>query len=143
MERTKIFTALAGVRGRKPVDLPALETLLVRFSYLVVEQPWIKEIDINPLLASPERLTGARRARGSASRRTSRASRPKPAIRPYPAQYAQPWRLRGRGGSDDSSHPPGRRAPDGRASTPAIGAERLPAVFPSHGPRPARGRTTA
>ena len=28
----------------------------MRFSQLVVEQPWIKEIDINPLLASPERL---------------------------------------------------------------------------------------
>ena len=32
---------------------PALEQLLVRFSHLVVEQQWIKEIDINPLLASP------------------------------------------------------------------------------------------
>ena len=56
MEQTKIFTALQGVRGRRPVDLAALEQLLVRFSHLVVEQRWIKEIDINPLLASPERL---------------------------------------------------------------------------------------
>ena len=56
MEQTKIFKALKGVRGRKPVDIAALEELLVRFSQLVVEQPWIKEIDINPLLASPERL---------------------------------------------------------------------------------------
>ena len=56
MEQTRVFTALKGVRGRKPIDLPALEGLLVRFSQLVVEQPWITEIDINPLLASPERL---------------------------------------------------------------------------------------
>ena len=56
MERTKIHQALRGVRGRRPVDLAALEQLLVRFSQLVVEQRWIKEIDINPLLASPERL---------------------------------------------------------------------------------------
>ena len=56
MEQTKIFTALQGVRGRKPVDLAALEELLVRFSQLVTEQRWIKEIDINPLLASAERL---------------------------------------------------------------------------------------
>ena len=56
IEQTKIYTALKGVRGRKPVNLQALEELLVRFSQLVVEQPWIKEIDINPLLASPERL---------------------------------------------------------------------------------------
>ena len=56
MERTRIFQALQGVRGRQPVDLAALERLLVRFSQLVVEQPRIKEIDINPLLAAPERL---------------------------------------------------------------------------------------
>ena len=56
MERTRIFTALKGVRGRQPVDLAALEQLLVRFSQLVIEQPWIAEIDINPLLVSPERI---------------------------------------------------------------------------------------
>jgi acetyltransferase len=56
MERTKIFTALGGVRGRKPVDLAKLEQLLVRFSYLVIEQRWIKEVEINPLLAFSEGL---------------------------------------------------------------------------------------
>ncbi len=59
MEQTRILTALKGVRGRKPVDLPALESLLVRFSQLVIEQPWISEIDINPLLASPEPIPRA------------------------------------------------------------------------------------
>ncbi len=56
MEQTRVFVALRGVRGSAPVDLAALDQLLVRFSQLVVEQPWIKEIDINPLLASPEGL---------------------------------------------------------------------------------------
>lgn len=56
MEQTKIFTALQGVRGRPPVDLAALERLLVRFSQLVVEQRWIAEIDVNPLLVSVERM---------------------------------------------------------------------------------------
>ena len=56
MEQTKILKALRGVRGRKAVDLPALETLLVRFSELVVEQPRLREIDINPVLASAEQL---------------------------------------------------------------------------------------
>ena len=56
MEETKIFTALKGVRGRDPVDLEKLDGLMVSFSELVVEQPWIKEIDINPLLASPDGL---------------------------------------------------------------------------------------
>src|SRR5262249_52782148 len=44
MEQTLIFKALKGVRGRRPVDLAALEQLMVHFSQLVVEQKWIKEI---------------------------------------------------------------------------------------------------
>ena len=50
IERTRIFSALQGVRGHPPVDLAALEQLMVRFGQLVVEQRWIKEIEINPLL---------------------------------------------------------------------------------------------
>ncbi|HAG81539.1 MAG TPA: hypothetical protein DCL61_10295, partial [Cyanobacteria bacterium UBA12227] len=48
--------ALKGARGRTSVDLRELEQIMVRFSQLVVEQRWIKEIDINPLLASSDRL---------------------------------------------------------------------------------------
>jgi acetyltransferase len=87
MERTKIYTALKGVRGRPPVDLEGLEQLLVRFSQLVVEQPWISEVDINPLLASPERLLAldARVVLHPAGMKEE--DLPKPAIRPYPSQY--------------------------------------------------------
>ena len=93
MEQTRVFTALQGVRGRPPVDLAALEQLLVRFSYLVVEQRQIKEIDMNPLLASPGRLL-ALDARVVLHRpEISEDELPKPAIRPYPLQYAQPWTL--------------------------------------------------
>ncbi|WP_422927958.1 bifunctional acetate--CoA ligase family protein/GNAT family N-acetyltransferase [Singulisphaera sp. PoT] len=91
MEQTRIFEALRGVRGRKPVDVPALEQLLVRFSRLVVEQPWIREMDINPLLASPEGLLAldARVIAHDISVPESEWSRP--AIRPYPIQYVSPW----------------------------------------------------
>jgi len=91
MERTMIFRALGGVRGRKPVDLAALERLLVRFSYLVVEQKWIKEIDINPLLAGPEQLL-ALDARVVLHPREM-VHPPESAIRPYPAQYSRPWKF--------------------------------------------------
>src|SRR5207244_4973752 len=37
IERTRIARALAGVRGERPVPLDHLETLLVRFSYLLCE----------------------------------------------------------------------------------------------------------
>ena len=56
MEQTKVLEALKGVRGERPVDLDALEQLMVRFSQMICEQPWIREIDINPLLASPDRF---------------------------------------------------------------------------------------
>lgn len=91
MERTKIFKALKGVRGRKPVDLDALETLVVRFSELVVEQRWIKEIDINPLLASPDGLIALDARVVLFEPGTTEDQLPHPAIRPYPVQYAAPW----------------------------------------------------
>jgi acetyltransferase len=91
MEQTRILTALKGVRGRPPVDLPALERLLVRFSDLVVEQRWIKEIDINPLLASPDRLL-ALDARVIVHGPEVRDSElPRPAIRPYPTHQVASW----------------------------------------------------
>src|SRR5271155_2089948 len=94
MEQTKVFTALKGVRGRKPVDIAALEHLLVRFSQLVLEQPWIAEIDINPLIASPERLLAldARIVLHGPAVTPDRL--PKPAIRPYPSQYVSPWTMK-------------------------------------------------
>jgi acetyltransferase len=87
MEGTKIYTALKGVRGRKPVDLAGLEALLVAFSNLVVEQRWIKEIDINPLLASPERLLALDARVVIYDKDTKEEDLPTPAIRPYPVQY--------------------------------------------------------
>ena len=91
MEQTRIFAAFKGVRGRRPIDVPALATLLVRFSQLVVEQPWISEIDINPLLASPERLLALDARIVLHPPETDPANLPRPAIRPYPSQYVCPW----------------------------------------------------
>ena len=90
MERTRIFKALKGVRGRAPVDLPALEQVVVHFSQLVAEQPWIKEIDINPLIASPDGLLAldARVVIHEARRRrTAQACHP-----PLPANTSPPGR---------------------------------------------------
>jgi acetyltransferase len=94
MERTRIFKALQGVRGRPPVDLDALEKLLVRFSFLVVEQRWIKEIDINPLLASAETLIALDARVVLHDPELSTSDLPRLAIRPYPAQYFRPWQLK-------------------------------------------------
>jgi acetyltransferase len=100
MEQTKIYKALQGVRGRQPVDLTALEELLVRFSQLVVEQRWIKEIDINPLLALPLGESDRQPLLALDARIVLHESTitqeqlPKLAIRPYPTQYVTPWTLK-------------------------------------------------
>jgi acetyltransferase len=87
MEQTQVHAVLKGVRGRKPVDLPALEQILVRFSQLVAEQRWISEIDINPLLASPGRLLALDARVILQPLGVREEALPKLAIRPYPTQY--------------------------------------------------------
>ncbi len=100
MEQTKIYQALQGVRGRQPIALEALEELLVRFSQLVVEQRWIKEIDINPLLAKPLGENKGQSLLALDARivlhepNLSQEQLPKLAIRPYPTQYVTPWKLK-------------------------------------------------
>jgi acetyltransferase len=90
MERTTIYTALQGVRGRRGADLAALETLLVRFSQLVADRPEIQEVDINPLLAGPERVIALdARVLLVEEGRVS----PPLAILPYPNHYTAPFRL--------------------------------------------------
>ena len=112
MEQTRIYQALRGSRGRKPVNLAALEKMLVRFSQLVVEQRWIKEIDINPLFARTPPLPSFAKEVGEGSLPGARGEEeiialdarmvlygadaraenlPRLAIRPYPTQYVQPW----------------------------------------------------
>jgi acetyltransferase len=94
MEQTKIYTALQGVRGRAPADLDALSRLVVRFSQLVVEQRWIKEIDINPLLIGEGDSMIALDARVVLHEpATAAAQLPTLAIRPYPTRYAEPHAL--------------------------------------------------
>jgi acetyltransferase len=94
MEQTKIYKALKGVRGRKPVDMGALESLLVRFSALVAEQRWIKEIDINPLLASPDGLVALDARVVVHGPEVKESDIPTTAIRPYPTQYISSWTLK-------------------------------------------------
>jgi acetyltransferase len=93
MEQTRIYQALQGVRGREAIDLPKLEQLLVNFSQLVIEQPQICEIDINPLTVSPEGMI-ALDARVVLHNRHDQ--RPVAAIRPYPTKYIKTWESRDR-----------------------------------------------
>src|SRR5262249_40412229 len=91
MERTHIFTALVGVRGQAGVDLGALETLLVRFSQLLCDVSELQEVDLNPLLASPQRILAldARVLLTPADQPPEAA--PRLAIHPYPTPSPAPF----------------------------------------------------
>ena len=94
MERTRIYAALKGVCGRESVNMLALESLLVRFSQLIVEHPRIKECDINPILVGEGLNLVALDARivlFDANESDSALMRP--AIRPYPRRYVERAKL--------------------------------------------------
>lgn len=91
IEQTRIHEALKGVRGRAPVNMDALAQVMVRFSQLVVAHPMIKEMDINPLVASGDEII-ALDARVVLHDPDVEAL-PRPAIRPYPQKYVDTWHL--------------------------------------------------
>ncbi len=94
MEQTKIFKALEGVRGREAVDVAALEEFMVRFSHLVVEQRRIREIDINPVLASPKGIIALDARVVLHDPEIPDDQLPRLAIRPYPVKYVQPGTMK-------------------------------------------------
>ncbi len=56
LESLRSWKLLKGYRGRPGVNLDKLIEILMRFSYLIADFPEIKELDINPLLATPEEV---------------------------------------------------------------------------------------
>jgi len=54
LEDLRIWPLLKGYRGKAPVDLDKLIEVIIRLSYLAADYPEITELDINPLMASPE-----------------------------------------------------------------------------------------
>lgn len=95
MEGTRIFRALLGnaPMGTSP-DVSAVEDVLVRFSQLVIEQPGIREIDINPVLVSGGRCTALDARIVLHDQGTTPGDLPRPAIRPYPSQYCGDWTMK-------------------------------------------------
>ncbi|MGA7238206.1 MAG: bifunctional acetate--CoA ligase family protein/GNAT family N-acetyltransferase [Bryobacteraceae bacterium] len=97
MERTRIYKALGGARGHPPVDQARLEQTLVRFSQLITENPRIKEIDINPLLASADRILALDARVVLHAWDIADCDLPRTVIRPYPSHYVEEVALRGGG----------------------------------------------
>ncbi len=56
LESLRAWPLLQGYRGRPGVNLDRLIEALMRVSYLVADHPGIKELDVNPLLATPHEV---------------------------------------------------------------------------------------
>lgn len=87
MQKTKIYEALLGVRGRKAIDLNRLEEILIQFSALIVENPRIKECDINPLMVSENKIIALDARILLHEWEIPNNQLPRLAIRPYPYRY--------------------------------------------------------
>ncbi|PIU40033.1 MAG: acetyl CoA synthetase subunit alpha [Candidatus Omnitrophica bacterium CG07_land_8_20_14_0_80_50_8] len=94
MDKTKISKVLHGVRGERGVDLALVTEILVQFSELVVEQRWIKEIDINPFLVSPDRCLALDARIVLHDMKQTEDQLPKLAIRPYPVEYVNQLKMK-------------------------------------------------
>lgn len=92
MEATKVFRILRGFRNMAPVNLRKTEEIIIRLSHLVADFPEIKEIDINPLLASENDIIAVD-AR-VVLQRTDVVPPSHLAIAPYPKKYEKRWRMK-------------------------------------------------
>jgi acyl-CoA synthetase (NDP forming) len=55
IKEIKGYPVLQGYRGQKPASIPALEQLIVKASQFVEKNPQIKELDLNPIFAYPDK----------------------------------------------------------------------------------------
>ncbi len=92
IESTRIYKLLKGYRHRPPIDLQALELVLVKVSQLVIDIGEIKELDINPLLADQDGVA----ALDARIRVAPYDGNPhlRLAIKPYPKELEQTVKLK-------------------------------------------------
>jgi len=97
IESTQVARALGKYQHLPPVDRAALERTLIGVSELVCELPWIKELEINPLIVDEAGAIAAD-ARIVIDHALGAGSEPYAhlAIHPYPAYLVQHWQIDGK-----------------------------------------------
>lgn len=93
IKRTRISRLLTAFRHMPPIDMSTLESILLRVSEMVCELPWIKEMDINPLIVDENGACAvdARIAVDYLSPSVDRYAHM--AIHPYPIRLITRWQL--------------------------------------------------
>ena len=101
IDRSRVAETLGEWRGASPVDMHALEQVLMRVSEMVCALPQLREMDINPIIvdasgavAVDARIVIDHAPVGHSGRGPSYQHL---AILPYPAHYEHVWPLRGGG----------------------------------------------
>ena len=91
MSHTRVHRLLAAYRDVPAADLDALAGLLAAVSRMVSVLPWIKELDLNPVLAHPGGavVADARLVIDPAQPARAAARYPHMAIHPYPAELEE------------------------------------------------------
>ncbi len=96
LESLRSWPLLQGYRGRPAAKIDRLIEILMRLSYLVADYPEIKELDVNPLLVTPEEVI-ALDARIILDHEMILAP-PRPyshlAIQPYPEEFTRSAKLK-------------------------------------------------
>ncbi len=89
--RTRVWRLLQGYRGQPPAKIEAVIELLIRLAQLAVDQPEVRELEINPLLADTAGAVGLDARLRVAPARGPAATRL--AIAPYPQHLVTEARL--------------------------------------------------
>jgi acetyltransferase len=96
LESLRLWPILEGYRGQPRLDLDRLIEIVIRFSHLAADYPEFQEIEINPLLITPNDVIALDVAMVVEAKPAAKADHPHPhlAIRPYPDEYARRGRLK-------------------------------------------------
>lgn len=97
MERSRVFETLGEWRGASPVNMEALEQVLLRVSEMVCALPQLREMDINPLIVDETGAVAVDARMVVAEQGQNQLGQGKYghlAILPYPARYEQLWPMR-------------------------------------------------
>jgi acetyltransferase len=96
VDRLRIAPLLKGYRGRSPLDVEGLITALIHISQLVSDCPEISELDVNPLLVTPDGVTAldARVILDPVQVHDPAERYSHLAIRPYPGELIRSMRLK-------------------------------------------------
>src|SRR3990167_7630083 len=97
IERARVAETLGEWRGAAPVNMEALEQVLLRVSEMVCELPQLREMDINPIIVDESGAVAVDARIVVDSAPPSMRHYNHLAILPYPSQHEQVWPLHGGG----------------------------------------------